>query len=97
MKNTVVEIKKERHEVFVGGKSVRLSKKEFLILLALKESNVTLSREDLFHSVWNAVDYPGHRIQQTTIDQHVARIRRKIKVPVIDTVYGFGYRYTNTN
>lgn len=91
MKADKVRIDKLRHEVFVNGKRVHLAKKEFEILVAIKDSKITMSRDSLIRTLWGADCEEG--LKSRTVDQHVARIRSKIGYELIETVSGYGYRY----
>src|ERR1700758_5368792 len=67
----------ERHETTVKGHVVYLAPKEFAILKLLIEANgKVLSREQLLRLIW------GHdedvEIDTRTVDQHIARLRRKL-------------------
>ena len=83
----------ERHEIMVKGKPVRLAPKEFAILKLLIEANgKVLSRDRLLELIW------GHdkdiEIDTRTVDQHIARLRRKLgpEGGRITTVTNFGYQ-----
>ncbi len=83
----------ERHEIRVKGKRTKLAPKEFAILKLLVEANgKVLSRDQLLHAIW------GHdkdvEIDTRTVDQHVARLRRKLKSESgrVATVTNFGYQ-----
>jgi len=51
---------------------------------------LALSREELLHGVWG-YDYMG---ETRTVDVHVQRLRRKIGMQYIETVYKYGYRFS---
>ena len=83
----------ERHEILVKGKPARLAPKEFAILKLLIEANgKVLSRDQLLEMIW------GHEkdmeIDTRTVDQHIARLRRKLtsERERISTVPNFGYQ-----
>lgn len=83
----------ERHEILVAGKPANLAPKEFAILKLLIEANgKVLSRDQLLQMIW------GHEkdmeIDTRTVDQHIARLRRKLKSERdrIVTVPNFGYQ-----
>lgn len=91
MKQATLKIDESRQEVYVNGKDVNLSRKELQLLVALKDSKVTLSRDALIDLAWDA-SYK-FVIGTRTVDQHIARIRRKLGVPgIIKTVSGYGYK-----
>jgi DNA-binding response OmpR family regulator len=88
-----IEIDFERHEIKVKGKLAYLAPKEFAILKLLIEANgKVLSREQLLEMIW------GHdkdmEIDTRTVDQHIARLRRKLGTESerITTVPNFGYQ-----
>ena len=83
----------ERHEILVKGKLAYLAPKEFAILKLLIEANgKVLSREQLLEMIW------GHEkdmeIDTRTVDQHIARLRRKLRSEAdrVTTVPNFGYQ-----
>jgi two-component system phosphate regulon response regulator PhoB len=85
----------DRHEVLSAGKAVRLAPKEFTLLRLLFEADgKVLSRDRLLELIW------GHdasmEIDTRTVDQHVARLRRKLGAQgkLIATVPNFGYKLT---
>lgn len=89
-----VSIDFERHETTVKGDVVYLAPKEFAILKLLIEANgKVLSREQLLRLIW------GHdedvEIDTRTVDQHIARLRRKLGTAAdrISTVPNFGYQF----
>lgn len=88
-----IEIDFERHEILVRGKLAHLAPKEFAILKLLIEANgKVLSRDQLLEIIW------GHEkdmeIDTRTVDQHIARLRRKLRLESgrIATVPNFGYQ-----
>jgi DNA-binding response OmpR family regulator len=83
----------DRHQVTVKGKLVRLAPKEFFLLRLLVEADgKVLTRDKLLELIW------GHdksmEIDTRTVDQHVARLRRKLgeEGSRITTVPNFGYQ-----
>jgi DNA-binding response OmpR family regulator len=86
-----IEIDRERHTVRVGGEPVRLTAKEFALLLALAEADGrVLSRQALLEGVWGYSYAEGTR----TVDVHVRRLREKIPdlASRLITVKSLGYR-----
>ena len=82
-----------RHEVKVKGRTVKLATKEFLLLSLLLESDgKVLSRESLLQTIWE--HDAGLELDTRTVDQHVARLRRKLgsAAELIETVPNFGYK-----
>ena len=99
-KNEVVEtgglrIEKLARRVYVDGKEIILSNKEFDLLLFLASNpNVVFSRDQLFDRIWG-VDSFG---ETSTVTVHINKLREKIekdmsKPQYIETVWGAGYRF----
>ena len=79
------------HQVFVDGKPVELSFKEFeLLSYFMQNQGIALSREKILNNVWN-YDYFG---DARTIDTHVKKLRSKLgdKGEYIRTIWGMGYK-----
>ena len=90
-----VRIDVTRKEVFVEGKPVVFSKKEFevLTLLALHPGQI-YSREDIINELWKDAPY----VLDRTVDVHIARIRSKLgncKNYIVNRT-GFGYIFNPT-
>ena len=87
-------IDEARHEVLIDGSVVHVAPKEFKILALLKTAAKTVSRIEILEAVWGK-----KRIDPRTVDQHIARLRRKISgagihgSSVIKTQNSFGYVY----
>lgn len=88
-----IEIDFDRHEIRVKGRQVDLAPKEFEILRLLVEAGgKVLSRDQLLERIW------GHgkdmEIDTRTVDQHIARLRHKLKSESgrVATVTNFGYQ-----
>ena len=82
-----------RHEVKVKGRTVLLATKEFqLLTLLLEADGKVLSREQLLELIWG--HEVGLELDTRTVDQHVARLRRKLgaAAALIATVPNFGYK-----
>ena len=83
------------YRVYVGGREVKLTNREFELLVFLaSQPNVVFSKETLFERIWG-YDYLG---DSATVTVHVNRIREKIEADssnpqYIDTVWGAGYRF----
>ncbi|NLI20129.1 MAG: response regulator transcription factor [Clostridiales bacterium] len=83
---TVVE--SERVAV-LDGERVELTAQEFALLLALMENpDMPISREQLLRKAWGYQSIGETR----TVDVHVQRLRKKLGVERIETVYKCGYR-----
>lgn len=89
-----IEVDKSAHQVFIDGKPVDLSYKEFELLTYFVENKgIALSRERILNSVWN-YDYFG---DARTIDTHVKKLRSKMgeKGDLIKTIWGMGYKLSD--
>jgi DNA-binding response OmpR family regulator len=81
------------YRVFVGGRPVELTYKEYELLrcLALNQDKVC-TREMLLSQVWGYDFYGGAR----TVDVHIRRLRSKIEHSahsLVETVRNVGYRF----
>jgi len=86
-----LEINVPRHEVFVNGKNVVLTLKEFDLLKKLAENRGrVLTREQLLDSIWG-YEYLG---ETRTVDVHIRYLRKKLDGAgeLIETVRGLGYK-----
>lgn len=90
-----LEINKASHKVFVSGREVSLTAKEYDLLLFLASNpNIVFSKEHLLDSIWG-IDFFG---EDATVPVHIQKIRKKIeKDPsnpeLIETLWGTGYRF----
>jgi DNA-binding response OmpR family regulator len=86
-----LQVDRERHQATWAGKPVRLTAKEFGLLVALLEAKGrVLSRRALLEEVWGYSYAEGTR----TVDVHVRRLREKLPelAGSIRTVKSVGYR-----
>ncbi|MBO5197863.1 MAG: response regulator transcription factor [Lachnospiraceae bacterium] len=87
----------ESRRVFIAGREVNLTAKEFdLLELLINNPNKVYSRENLLNIVWG-YDYPG---DVRTVDVHIRRLREKIEnnpsePKYIHTKWGVGYFFQN--
>ncbi len=73
----------------LDGERVELTAQEFALLLALMENpDMPISREQLLRKAWGYQSIGETR----TVDVHVQRLRKKLGVERIETVYKCGYR-----
>jgi DNA-binding response OmpR family regulator len=88
-----IVLRRDSHDVTVGGAVIELTSKEFdLLACFLEHPGIVLSREKLLDLVWG-MTYPGGT---RTVDVHVAQLRRKLRDPdSIRTVRGAGYKLTS--
>ena len=83
------ELCSSSRSVCLNGTVIHLTPQEFdLIYLLAKAPRKIFSREQLIAHIWGDSYYGSKRI----IDNLIWRIRRKLKLLTIDTVYGYGYR-----
>jgi len=83
-----------RYTVFVKGKAVALSSKEFEFLkILIQAGGKALTRDQLLEQVWG--HDPSYEIDTRTIDQHIARLRDKLGAEAkrVITVKNVGYRF----
>jgi DNA-binding winged helix-turn-helix (wHTH) protein len=85
-----IVVDKAGHEVYVDGKPVQLTAKEFALLAYLCERRgKVLSREHLLARVWGNRYEGGPR----TVDIHVRRLRAKLGSALpLETLRGSGYK-----
>ncbi len=90
-----LKIDSESRRVFIAGKEVNLTAKEFDVLeLLILNPNKVYSRENLLNIVWG-YDYPG---DVRTVDVHIRRLREKIESnpsepAYVHTKWGVGYYF----
>ncbi len=90
-----LKIDPESRRIFVKGKEISLTAKEFDVLeLLVSNPGKVYSRVDLLHTVWGK-DYPG---DERTVDVHIRRLREKIEESpseprYVRTKWGVGYYF----
>ena len=90
-----LELAYDSRRVFINGREVNLTAKEFdLLELLMENPGKVYSREKLLDTVWG-YDYPG---DVRTVDVHVRRLREKIEAnpsepKYIFTKWGVGYYF----
>ncbi len=88
-----LEIDPERFLVLVDGQEVKLTKKEFQILVFLAQRpGRVITRDQLLNQIWG---YDVVVIDRT-IDVHIRKIREKLGekyMNLIETIKGVGYRF----
>ena len=81
----------EKRLVFENQKAIELTSKEYdMIAMFSCHSNQAFSREQILEKVWGD-DYFG---TDRVVDDLIRRIRKKIDHLPLETVYGFGYRWS---
>ena len=89
----------DRHDCLWRGAAVALTVTEFMILDALaRRPGVVKSRDALMDAAYDDQIYVDDR----TIDSHIKRLRRKFrqvdkKFDAIETLYGVGYKFKETD
>ena len=79
----------DKRIVSVKDKPIKLTTLEFDLLLLLVENlNKSFSREDILDAVWGN-DYFG---SDRAVDDLVRRLRKKMPLLNVNTIYGYGYR-----
>jgi len=84
-----LSLDEEERAVVLDGRRVELTAQEYALLLALLEKpDVPVSREHLLRTAWGYQSMGETR----TVDVHIQRLRKKLGVDCIETVYKCGYR-----
>ena len=79
----------DKRIVSVKDKTIKLTTLEFDLLVLLVENlNKSFSREDILDAVWGN-DYFG---SDRAVDDLVRRLRKKMPLLNVNTIYGYGYR-----
>ncbi len=90
-----IEINPDTRQVTVLGRQVKLTVKEFnMLLLLARNYGRAFYRDDLLQNIWG-YDYYG---DTRTVDTHINRLRDKLsEIPgapnYISTVWGVGYKF----
>ena len=88
-----ITIDPEKYEVYVNGRLVSLTFKEYELLKFLaSHPGRVFTRDALLNQVWSQDYFGGDR----TVDVHIRRLRSKIEDPshiYIETVRNIGYRF----
>jgi DNA-binding response OmpR family regulator len=92
-----LEINTGSHKVFVNGKEIQITTKEYELLLFLASNpNIVFTKEHIFDTIWSE-EYYG---DTATVPVHIQKLRKKIeKDPsnpeYIETLWGTGYRFNS--
>jgi two-component system response regulator CssR len=79
----------DRRAVFHDREEIECTSKEFeLLLFFINHSGQAFSREQILLNVWGD-DYFG---SDRVVDDLIRRLRRKLPLMKLETIYGFGYR-----
>jgi len=92
-----LEIDSERYSVTFNSRAVKLTPYEFKLLqLLVVRPGQTLTREQLLDSLHGAASSFDR-----SVDSHIKNLRKKLESasgqPMIETVYGIGYRFTEND
>ncbi len=83
-----VELDPAAHQVWLDGRPVELSQREYDLLHAfLLNAGRVLSREQLEQHLYRW----GHEVQSNAIEVHISHLRRKLRPELIETVRNVGY------
>lgn len=85
-----IEIDPENRIVKQDGNDIELTPKEFdLLLLLVRNKNITLFRDMIYEKIWD-LDFTK---DTRTLDLHIRRLRQKLDFnDALKTIYGIGYR-----
>ena len=92
LKSDKIEVNIPEHTVKVSGDSVKLTPKEFdLLVMFLKKKNHVLKRQFLLETIWGY----GYFGTTRTVDVHVRRLRGKLGSisKKIQTIESIGYKF----
>lgn len=91
--NIIVDV--ENQKVSKEGGEIILTPKELeLLILLMRNRNITLFRERIYEEIWGT-EYP---VESRTLDLHIQRLRKKLDLGnAIKTVYKVGYRLEDTD
>ena len=79
----------DKRSVSIKNKEINLTTLEFdLLVLLVQNINKSFSREDILNVIWGT-DYFG---SDRAVDDLVRRLRKKMPLLNVNTIYGYGYR-----
>jgi hypothetical protein len=85
----MIELDTDKILVRVNGKERKLPRQEFQVLKCIAEGGgKVVAREAIVRAIWGE---HASLCNTRTIDQHIARARRRLGVNPVRTVVGFGY------
>lgn len=93
IKDIVVDV--ENQLVTKETQEIELTPKELeLLILLLRNRNITLFREKIYEEIWGT-EYP---VESRTLDLHIQRLRKKLDLGnALKTVFKVGYRLEDTD
>lgn len=85
----------ENQTVKKAGQEVELTPKELeLLVLLIRNQNITLFRERIYEEIWGM----EYSVESRTLDLHIQRLRKKLALgEQLKTVFKVGYRLEETN
>lgn len=86
-----LRVDEKKHEVYVNGRLISLTFKEFeLLSYLMKNKDIVLSRDKILNTIWN-YEYEG---ESRTVDVHIGSLRHKLGEcgDMIKTIRGVGYK-----
>lgn len=85
----------EKQYVTKSGKEVELTPKELeLLVLLLRNKNLTLFREKIYEEIWGT----EYSVESRTLDLHIQRLRKKLELGnALKTIFKVGYRLGDTH
>ncbi len=92
-----VELDRDKFCVTINEQPIKLVPKEFALLeFLMRHRNIVFSADALLSRVWKAEEDASPEIIRT----HIKNLRKKLehdgKPPIIETVYGVGYKVVDT-
>lgn len=79
----------DKREIKYLDDTITLTNKEFeMLLVFIQKRNEPISREELLEKIWGEVDFRNERV----VDDLLRRLRYKLPLLKIETIYGYGYR-----
>jgi two-component system alkaline phosphatase synthesis response regulator PhoP len=90
-----IRVQRRARRVFKSGRELRMTRKEFdLLVYLIEHRGEVVTRDRLLDEVWGYERFPTTR----TVDTHVLRLRKKLEADPdhpawIQTVHAQGYRF----
>lgn len=88
-----LELDMDTHEARLKGRPISLRPAEYRLLLAFMENRGRLLNRNSLLSLLDT-DLAGGAAEDNTLSVHISRLRAKIGGRYIETVRGFGYRFS---
>ena len=90
-----IDVDVENQTVKKAGQEIELTPKELeLLVLLMRNRNITLFRERIYEEIWGM----QYSVESRTLDLHIQRLRKKLELGEhLKTVFKVGYRLEDTN